>query len=180
MSLNFGGINIGGISGGGGGGGDYLNVNASNLSSAGKKVFDGQWTTGQHAYLANVDLTNTTGATVKRDIDMSDYLPDDGYTYEVYFSWWQNATAPENAGQVNQITCAFDHNIVGENKIFAYLGRASLYKISSSANFTMPNISGTTLIVSPERLIRLVTYNNSKGNIADLSQVAYRRIGTNQ
>lgn len=178
MSLNFGGINIGGTSGGGGG--NYLNVDASNLSSAGKKVFDGQWTSSQYQYLSNVDLTNETGSTVKTTIDLSQHLPDDGFTYEVYFSWWLNATVPTNAGEVNQITVAFDHNIVGDDKIFAYLGRASLYKISSTANFTMPNIGSTILIVSPERKIKLAVYNGGKGNMADFSQVAYRRVGSNQ
>lgn len=180
MSLNFGGINIGGTSGGGGGGGNYLNVNASNLSSAGKKVFDGQWVSSIHQYMANVDMINDTSSTIKTTIDLSQYLPDDGFTYEVYFSWWLNAIAPTNAGEVNKVTVGFEHNIIGDDKIFAYLGRASIYRISSSANLTTPNISGTILIVSPERKIRTLLYNDSKGNMADFSQVAYRRVGSNQ
>lgn len=178
MSLNFGGINIGGTSGGGGGG-NYLNVNASNLSSAGKKVFDGQWKTAVHQYMASYDLTNTTGASVKTTIDMAQYLPDDSFTYEVLVTWWLNATVPTTDNTTNTINCAIDHNIVGDSKIYSYFGNATASKINS-VTISNYNIGSAIVVVSPERIIKIVTYNGGKGQMADFSQMAYRRVGSNQ
>lgn len=179
MSLNFGGINIGGNSGGGGGG-NYLNVNASNLSATGKTVFDGQWITSKHKFLDMADITNDTSTAVKTNIDLSQTLPDDGQSYEVLLTWWLNSTNPTTSGSVNQITCSFEHNIINTDFSYAYLGRASIYKIADSVFLTVPNLGSQILVVTPERKVRLVVYGNGKGNMADLSQMAYRRIGTNQ
>ena len=79
MSLNFNGINIGGTNPGGGGGGDYLNTNASNLSSTGKKVFDGQWVIIKNRLANNINYPTTDSLTY----DLSNILPDDNYNYEV-------------------------------------------------------------------------------------------------
>lgn len=163
----------------GGGGGNYLNVNASNLSSAGKKVFDGQWTTAVHQYMASYDLTNTTGASVKTTIDMAQYLPDDSFTYEVLVTWWLNATVPTTDNTTNTINCAIDHNIVGTDKIYSYFANATASKINS-VTISNYNLGSAIIVVSPERIIKIVTYNGGKGQMADFSQMAYRRVGSNQ
>lgn len=57
-----------------------LNVDASNLSSNGKKVFDGQWTA------SNLVLTPSYTAISKTDdatYSLASYLPNDGAIYEV-------------------------------------------------------------------------------------------------
>lgn len=177
MSLNFGGINIGGTSGGGGG--NYLKTDASNLSATGKTVFDGQWTTAVHQYMSSVDLTNTTGASVKTNIDMAQYLPDDNFSYEVLITWWLVATAPSTDNTTNTINCAIDHNIIGDNKIYSYFANATASKINS-VSISNPSLGSAIIVVSSERIIKIVTYNGSKGQMADFSQMAYRRIGSNQ
>ena len=150
---------------------DRLNINASNLSSTGQKVFDGQWVASALQLMVNQDLTNTT----YHELDFSSYLPNDGYIYEVNITWWLGATSPTEVGQENRINIGLSH--IGAS--YAYLGSATASKISSTFSIYHNSLGTVTVVVGTSRKLKLIVYNNSKGHMSDLSAVGYRRIGTN-
>lgn len=179
MSLNFGGINIGGTSGGGGGD-NYLNVNASNLSSAGKKVFDGQWINSTYQIYSSEAVTNTSGKTQIIPIDLSSYLPNDEYSYEVKITWWAVSTNPTNVGEVTSLTFGCVHNIKDNSGAYLYLGMATKHKISSNVTLLDSSLGNSIIIVNSSRTFNLSIYNNSNGTFTDLAATSYKRVGTNQ
>ena len=156
-----------------------LNTDLSNISSAGKKVLDGQWIKTQTRLMNDVSLTNETGATAKTEVSVATILPDDNYCYELVVTWWLNATPPTNTGEVNMIRGGFIYyDTTGEGS-YTYSMAAQNYRISSTTVLSIPHLGTTTLTVTPSRKIALNIYNNSHGSMSDLSTVAYRRIGTN-
>jgi hypothetical protein len=178
MTLEFGNFDLTNNSTGGSDN-NKLNIDLSNISSAGKKVIDGQWIKAQTALMSNVDLTNETGATAKTEVSVATILPDDNYCYELVVSWWLNATPPTNMGEVNIIRGGFTYyDTTGEGS-YTYSMAAENYKISSNATLSIPSLGTTNLIVTSARKIILNIYNNSHGTMSDLTTVAYRRIGTN-
>ena len=154
-----------------------LNTDLSNISSAGKKVIDGQWVKAFHLYWDNEDLTNTTDGNIMHEIDMSNYLPDDNYFYEVRLQFWINATLPSALGH-QELRCFLAHNSINNSFSTFYLGSAFALKMTDF-NFANPIVGNVIAVVSPERKIKIGVYKNSYGKCVDLSQVEYRRIGTN-
>lgn len=162
MSLNFGGINIGGTNSGGGGG-DYLNTNASNLSSTGKKVFDGQWISEALRLTSDyIDYPNSTAD----EYDLSSYLPNDNYNYEVMICGVTRSST--TVGQFTRIELASD--------IFPAILFADCSCVVSGQKCS----SGSFIIipVGTGRKIKAMPLVWAHGTYS-LWMQGYRRIGTN-
>lgn len=126
------------------------NTDLNNLSNNGKKVIDGQWVAKTSILL---NESTTTG-----DFDLSSYLPNDGYQYEVMFTSLVQATT--SAGQQSYI-CS---DVVIENLILGYV----------STGTTTTNSVIVSLPVGTSRKVTIT--GTSKKTIC---ATAYRRIGTN-
>ena len=131
----------------------------SNLTDAGKKVIDGQW-------IAKEQELSTATAVGTYEIDLSDYLPNDNYTYEVLMSihMSQASAATSSVSATNVVlsgggilTSSF--NIGSVHPWSTYVNSELIYPVKQR-NFSI-NISG---------------HSCRKFN---LTAHCYRRIGTN-
>ena len=142
-----------------------LSTDASNLTSAGQKVFDGQWV-GPGIYLA--ERVNTVE---QIDYDLSTYLPNDNYNYEVLVYGMINIGTEAAAGSYRNLTIktsllSNDISLCAVRKTYA----TSSYIYTVAGSFAIP--------VGTDRLLTLSARPNDKGTIY-LMLRGYRRIGTN-
>lgn len=130
---------------------------ADNLSTAGQKVFDGQWTA------ASVVLTTAT-AVDTYTIDVSNMLPIDNYSYECLVSV-EVATSDNTAINIGSDVLAYAI-AVGQNRG----GATGVPTTYFRGNAILPVGTGRQIIVTIAGVapIRNTTY-----------LLAYRRIGTN-
>lgn len=157
---------------------DKLDTDLSNLSPEGKAVISGQWVKSYHALWSSEDLTNETNASILKEVDLSSYLPDDDYTYEVRIEYWLNATLPNAVGN-NAVKTYLAHNYTSGSYSTCYLAYAMATK-TSEVNISNPTIGSIVATVTPEkRKIGIGIYKQSYGNMADLAMREYRRLGTN-
>ena len=157
---------------------DTLNNDLSNLSPEGKAVISGQWVKSYHTLWSNEDLTNETNASILKEIDLSSYLPNDNYTYEVRIEYWLNATLPSAVGN-NSVKIYLLHNYTSGSYSTCYLAYATATR-TSEVNIGNPTIGNIVATVTPEkRKIGIGIYKASYGNMADLAMREYRRLGTN-
>lgn len=179
MSLNFGGINIGGNNSGGGGGGgttnhaalsnlDYassghtgfLKDDASNLTANGQKVFDGQWVSTLYTIQESA-VAETEG----REYDISEALPDDNYNYEVMVRAWANTGT--TSGNQHQVALKSD---ILQNQAYA-CGATSCGGLATAT-------STVIIPVGTQRKLIMQPYPSNTGRYG-MAIIAYRRIGTN-
>ena len=138
-----------------------LNVNASNLSSDGQKVFDGQWVSSPLALVNNESYPTTTNV----EHILSNYLPEDNYNYEVIAACATRASVGEKQMRIELISDIIDGSFV--------LGDC----ISSSSKQGFG--SGTVSIpVGIGRKITTVKLSWVDGTYSIWLR-GYRRIGTN-
>ena len=139
-----------------------LDVNASNLSSTGQKVFDGQWSRS-FTTLVNSSAPPTTQSV---QISLSEYLPNDTYDYLVYFR--VSISVSSTSGSKEAIAIWSD---IFDNRLYLAQG----YNINGSKvevyyQYILPVGSGRYIEVLP------YAYNTGTYN---LYAIGYRRIGTN-
>lgn len=129
------------------------NVNLDNLSDTGRKVIDGQW-------VAKVQVLSTATAVGTYTVDLSDYLPNDNYNYEVFL---------HDSLMQKSVTDTTHIDIVagGVSVYFVKANSASVYA-TNSAVFPVDNTRKIKLVISARK-----ADNNS------LTAYYYRRIGTN-
>ena len=140
-----------------------MSADASNLSSAGQKVFDGQWVP------LTVTIANEISTVDRVDFDLSSYLPVDNYNYEILLYGQINITTSETEGSYRNL-------LVTSSLFTSNMGICAIHKTSSVKATTV----GTIIIpIGSDRLLTLVARPNDVGNIS-LWLRGYRRIGTNQ
>ena len=132
------------------------NLDLNNLSDTGKKLIDGQWV------IASQTLSTTT-ALGTYTIDLSDYLPDDNYSYEVMI----NARSYTDASTPRTWISVINNDM--ENARMTLLWGGS---------YARQNESNLIIIVDETRKMT-IEHTDHKWTNFGLDIVAYRRIGTN-
>ena len=130
-------------------------VDLSNINNSCKPI-DGQWI-GSNSLLTQATATGTY------QLDLSNYLPNDAYNYEVLFVAYIYSA---NSGDTNYRF--YNDIITDEDAIWGYVN-ASARCVSNT--FVFP--------ISAQRYISLVIYGNAASTVK-IRAKAYRRIGTNQ
>lgn len=135
------------------------NINLDNLSDTGKKVIDGQW-------VAKEQVLSTATAVGTYTIDLSDYLPNDNYNYEIYISIRGNTTSSSNAD-----CCIYS----------SVLPVSSVNVEDSCCTARSSNADGNYIIlpVNSAREITQVILNGKWSGLIVKCR-GYRRIGTNE
>ena len=131
----------------------------SNVVSSNTIVIDGQW-------IAKQAVVSTSVATTLTQYDLSDYLPNDGYNYEVMI----NAFAYKNSDAIVAIgSDIFANTDVSDVDSGFWQVRCSNYSRHSVNDFILPVGQGRYL----------TTIASASASPFQLNVVGYRRIGTN-
>ena len=128
----------------------------SNLTTTQSTNFDGQWVTSTLVVLDNVSVSTTA-----TESNLSTYLPNDNYSYEVRFAINVNS---------NQQTV----NVYGDNSDASLANNLAIRGTTTSQMIT---IAGLTCFVNGDR--KLYTRTSSGTATATVALKGYRRIGTN-
>ena len=135
----------------------------SNKVDINSKVIDGQW-------VGNYLLANNSTAIGTYTVDLSDYLPDDGYDYEVQCHFYLSRSDSNGTNTQLRLFDKFgDVNVSGTGCLEAH---------ADGSNFQQSAQCGI-IIVGANRLI-YEKIENYKPAYADLYITAYRRLGTNE
>ena len=139
-----------------------LNTDASNLTTDGQKVFDGQWIgTNNTVYSGDVFQSSTS-------FDVSSYLPNDNYAYELLVVGY--ATCTTTNGQTTEC------DVKGDVMTGGYMACA----ISTCTNARAVTDAGFGfIIVGSERKIYFFGESARTAGTIKLVIKAYRRVGTN-
>lgn len=138
------------------------NQSLGNLNSSGQAKIDGQWVDSRLNPVSGATAPTTDDITV----DLSTYLPNDGYNYEVLLN--AMGTTGSTSGNANNIYISTDI-ITGTVRVCRCLTRASS-STTSAGSAIVPVGSG--------RYITVNAVSNNTGTI-NLYLNGYRRIGTN-
>lgn len=143
----------------------FMKDDASNLTTDGQKVFDGQWDFSHLGkFAADVTLPKTTPI----EYDISSYMPVDNYNYEVIISV---NTVPDATAVGNNVRVELGSDLG------AYTGMLG-DGVSQVAN-QASRYGGTTIIpVGPQRKIIVYPLSWIKGTFS-MWYKGCRRIGTN-
>ena len=148
-----------------------LDTNASNLTTTGQKVFDGQIvdlydvTGSSYNTIASGVSYNPSGEAVSYSI--ASLLPNDSYKYEVFFRFISETSVAGHVGTPVRTDIFMTHS---------YLNCAYIYNLSAVTNYKYEHIwlpvgAGRTITVVPVGWLSASKYN--------IEVIAYRRIGTN-
>ena len=142
----------------------FVNVNASNLSVTGQKVFDGQWI---DSHIDIEDSYTAAPTATPTEYNLSSYLPNDGYNYEVLFTAFVR-TGSTSGNYIllplrSDITTSFNSYIAGA---------------STRTSSTQYGCGSLILPIGTGRTLTVRASSDNKGDYR-LYAVAYRRIGTN-
>lgn len=142
--------------------GTVADKDLSNLSPTGQAVIDGQWVSSRKEL-----IVNGTPPTIEDvSFDLSTYLPNDGYKYEVLFSGF--GTTGNAIGDRQSIGL---HTDLQPNNAYVYYIRTRTESTAYSAGSVILPV-GTGRIVS-------VNHNTNNTGIYTLYAFGYRRIGSN-
>lgn len=139
------------------------NTDLSNLSDSGKKVIDGQW-------VSKTATLSTATAVGTYTIDLSSYLPNDNYNYEVLLQAHQYSTSSTSVISLLSGILFPYNDTVSESGLEAFMMTNS-YSRSCSKLEIIP-------IASDRKITLKITASNTSS--CYLCAKAYRRIGTNQ
>lgn len=131
-------------------------TNLNNLSETGKKVIDGQW-------VQNVKVLSTAVAVGTYTIDLTDYLPVDDYSYEIYI----NADAYTGSNEARTYISAMNNDMT-TSKIMLLWG----------ASYARQNTNIARVIADKTRKIT-IQHELEKWSSFNLKAIGYRRLGTN-
>lgn len=139
----------------------------SNLSATGKTVIDGQWV---RSVLDLVTSAITLNNNYSNAWDISSYLPNDNYIYEVYISAYGVTAA--TSGSLLDVRVG-SNILKGDDRTAIAFTLRSV--VRSNAN---RQVSNTIIVpVDTNRLISVRSYGT--GTLNTLRLLAYRRVGTN-
>lgn len=127
------------------------NTDLSNLSDVGKKVIDGQW-------VSKTETLSTATAIGTYTIDLSSYLPNDNYNYEVIMNLLYRYNGTNSNGSrlvINNVRYCINNSGNGART------SRTIFHYDTQKQFTFS-----------------IEYVNATSN--EITAVAYRRIGTNQ
>ena len=136
-------------------------IDLSNISSSCKAI-DGQWVSSLSTLASNVNIPTTTDI----EDDVSSYLPNDNYNYEVLL--YANAFSTSTSGSQGRIILQSD---IITNSYFLCSFR------SPAANWII-TAGSTSIPVGTGRKIKVMALSTNSGTFS-MEAVAYRRIGTN-
>lgn len=141
------------------------NTNLSNISNTATKSIDGQWVYNYQLLANNVAADNTTPVT---QYSLANYLPNDGYDYEVLMQGICNTGT--TSGQFMSIVLRTD----------IYTGSIEICSNRTRTNSLVDTRGNGILVVGTGRYVSHIPSNsgNYNGNYT-LAATAYRRIGTN-
>ena len=127
-----------------------LNVDCSNLSEAGKKVFDGQWVSIEATTLSSIKTGTST-------VDLSEHLPSDNNNYEI------------------MLLCALD----AVNGVVAFISSEILpNKIRVCSPESQRSLNTVNFPIGQNR--ELTIEISGTANNASFVMYGYRRLGTNE
>ena len=133
-------------------------VDLTNLSSTASRNFDGQVIASTLSLLSSASIpANTSGAGTVYTFDLSSYLPNDNYNYEVLVS--------------------FEINNGGWSSVYAY-PFAGISSIAFAKDNSGANGGCILLPIGANRVLKLSVVSTT-GGTAWSSVKYYRRIGTN-
>lgn len=151
---------------------DYINsITANNTNyPIGGDTFDGRWVNTRFSILSNATLAAKTAVTYS----LSNYLPNDNYTYEVIFSGGcQSNGAKSDLCQLMLYTGTADTTTAANG---LRLDRA----VARTANTVLAGASAILPIYPNDKNITVYTIGAVNANKNTyLSALGYRRIGTN-
>lgn len=130
--------------------------------------FDGQWVYSSATIASNVTWNSSHGT---KTYSLSNYLPDDGYNYEILF----NGSCETGTTSANFINLYIGVNNVNEHTIC----RLCTARTRTASN---NQSSGSSNIIIPSNMRQLVVYGATSSNangVYSLFVEAYRRVGTN-
>ena len=139
-------------------------VSNINSDAIGGKLLNGQWVGANHDIATGLSITTGTA----KEYDLSEYLPDDDYNYEVMFTvTGRTGTKSGNAAtiRVGLSSTASDNPVV-----FKQVTRASNY---------MVNGGNCRVVIGSNRKIYIGNTGGSTSTNINFVARAYRRVGTN-
>lgn len=129
----------------------------SNITDTGKKLIDGQW-------VAKEQVLSTATAVGTYTIDLSDYLPNDNYNYEIQMCGQLISTSTDGSA------CFIKGSLYND---FMLLGRSSK-TLGARTQYHF------TYTVLKDRLLEYqISVSSATTPSTYLTAIAYRRIGTN-
>jgi hypothetical protein len=140
-----------------------VDIDLSNINPIGQKVLDGQWVVSTLSLASDVTQNTTT----EDEYDISSYLPNDSYNYELLIDG--NCSTASSSGKISLIALKTD--LVSVDNVL-------LCQTISRASSTFQAGGSMILPVGPARTVIKATYANNTGTYS-LRIKAYRRIGTN-
>ena len=144
-------------------GSDYISsINYSGVDYAlTGKYLNGDWVGGSHSL-----FSSTLAQSGSSTLDLSSYLPADGYSYEVMFS----VTAITNTTSGNTVSIRFGADSGNNNPV-----------VCKQVTRTSSNMicGGNTIVPVASRKVYLYNNGNSTSGTINVNMRAYRRIGTN-
>lgn len=140
---------------------DKADTDLSNLSATGQKVIDGQWV-GSYSQISTAKATGTY------DIDLSSYLPNDNYNYEVYFfahMYSSNSTYSK---------------VYVKTSILSTAGETSGIRVGYVGANSRQGVTNTILPIGADRILTIeITGRTLDGSDTGFCLAGYRRLGTN-
>ena len=134
----------------------------SNLTSAGKKVLDGQWVVSGNTITSGRNAQTSTDLTY----NLTSYLPADGQSYEVLFSMLGSTAATTGSYQYGLLTT----DIITQT--------ARIYIARTTAAVGVTGAGTVILPVGTGRTVTVMAHSSNTGTF-NLYALGYRRIGTN-
>lgn len=140
---------------------NYANSDLSNLSSTGQHVIDGQWVGSTKLLVTGGSFSADTNI----KYDLSTYLPNDNYKYEVLGSLY-GSTLETSGKYVN---------------MYVKSSECSSLTVASATTRTSSRVRFGGLFIIPIGTNRTITFKDTGNGGIELEIViqAYRRIGTN-
>ena len=140
---------------------NFATNDLSNLTTTYCNNFDGQWVNS----VMQLALSVTAPTTTDIEYDLSSYLPNDNYSYEVLFTG--TVATGSTSGNNARLT------LKSQNIDSAYLCRAQ-----TRSSSTVSGSGCAILPIGSDHKVTVSAWSNNTGTFA-LSAMAYRRIGTN-
>ena len=139
------------------------NTSLSNLDSTGQAVIDGQWVGVNHTILANPTTAPTSDLP---EIDLSSYLPNDNYAYEVLLM----GAVGTGTTSGNQTRIILQSSIITDSYYMVSAQTRSTSSVTAYGCCVLP--------IGSDKELKVMGYASNTGAIS-LYLRGYRRIGTN-
>lgn len=143
---------------------DTQYVSHINSNTIGGKLLNGQWVGANHDIATGLSITTGTA----KEYDLSEYLPDDNYSYEVMFT--VTGRTGTTSGNTATIRVGLSSTASDNPVVFKQVTRASNY---------MVNGGNCRVVIGSNRKIYIGNTGGSTSTNINFVARAYRRVGTN-